>query len=128
MYLVLKKCYNLGLLFVGLLLLIQLKATAQTFRGVASYYGKQHQGKLTASGVPFDKNKLTAAHRTFPFGTRLKVCLDRCVTVVVNDRGPFVKGRILDISEAAAKIIGLRPRGTATVTLTRLSEDNQAIF
>ena len=72
---------------------------------VASYYW---QGKVTASGQRFNPDGLTAAHRTLPFGTRLKVCYyQRCTIVTVNDRGPFVPGRDLDLSRGAARAIGL---------------------
>ena len=77
--------------------------------GTASWYGEPHHGRPTASGETFDKARLTAAHRTFPFGTRVAVTnLDngRAVEVRVNDRGPFVAGRLLDLSEGAARAIG----------------------
>lgn len=70
----------------------------------ASYYGKEHHGKRTASGQVFDMNKDTAAHRSLPFGTKLEVTnVDngKTVIVVINDRGPFVKGRSLDLSKSA---------------------------
>jgi rare lipoprotein A len=86
--------------------------------GVASYYASKFQGRPTASGERFDNGKLTAAHRTLPFGTRVRVTnLDngRSVTVRVNDRGPFVKGRIIDLSAAAAKGIDMLHAGVARV-------------
>jgi rare lipoprotein A len=96
-------------LTIGLILLLTpLITIAQT--GIASYYGEQHQGKLTASGKPFNMNALTAAHRTLPFGTKIKVTNlknHKFVYVSINDRGPFVKGRILDLSKRAAKEIGM---------------------
>jgi peptidoglycan lytic transglycosylase len=86
--------------------------------GVASYYDKNYHGK-TASGAFYDANKLTAAHRSLPFGTRLTV-LDplshRVVTVVVNDRGPFTKGRVLDLSYSAAQALHMTGRGVMKVT------------
>jgi rare lipoprotein A len=88
-----------------------------------SYYGGKFHGRKTASGVPFDKNALTAAHRTLPFGTRVKVTnLDngRSVIVTVNDRGPYAHGRILDLSEAAAREIGLISKGTTKARITVL--------
>jgi rare lipoprotein A len=91
--------------------------------GMISYYGGKFHGRKTASGVPFDKNALTAAHRTLPFGTRIKVTnLDngRSVIVTVNDRGPYAHGRILDLSEAAAREIGLISKGTAKARITVL--------
>ena len=77
---------------------------------MTSYYGKKFQGKRTSSGEIFDMNKLTCAHKTLPFGTRLKVINEsngKSVVVRVNDRGPFVAGRDLDLSFAAARKIGL---------------------
>lgn len=85
---------------------------------VASYYGAE-SGKRTASGEAFRPNGLTAASRTLPFGTRLKVCLAGCVVVRVTDRGPFVRGRQLDLSQGAARAIGLVGRGVARVEVTR---------
>lgn len=81
-----------------------------TFVGEASYYGSKFHGKKTANGEIFDKNKLTCAHRTLPFNTILKVTNlsnNKSVIVRVNDRGPFKKSRVIDLSEAAAKKIGL---------------------
>jgi rare lipoprotein A len=84
--------------------------------GMISYYADKFHGKQTASGARFDKNALTAAHRSLPFGTRLRVTNlenGKSVIVVVNDRGPFAHGRILDLSEAAAREIGMLGTGTA---------------
>jgi rare lipoprotein A len=86
--------------------------------GLASWYGQQHHGRRTASGEPYDMNKLTAAHRTFPFGTRLRVTNTengRSVVVRVNDRGPHVDGRILDLSRQAATTLGMIDAGVARV-------------
>lgn len=83
--------------------------------GICSYYGQKFQGKKTANGEIFDMYKLTAAHKSLPFGTLLKVTNlrnSRTVVVRINDRGPFVMGRELDISYAAAKNIGLLSTGT----------------
>jgi rare lipoprotein A len=88
--------------------------------GYASWYGAQHQGKRTASGEVYDMNQLTAAHRTLPFGTRLLVTnrdTSQSAEVRVNDRGPFVKGRILDVSYAAARQLGAVGAGTFPVRL-----------
>jgi rare lipoprotein A len=95
---------------------------AQT--GVASFYSEFHDGRRTASGETFDMEELTAAHRTLPFGTRVKVTnLDngRSVVVRINDRGPFVKKRIIDVSHAAAQQLKMIHRGTARVRLEVLS-------
>jgi rare lipoprotein A len=88
--------------------------------GTASYYGDRFDGRRTASGVRFDKNALTAAHRTLEFGTRVSVtnkANGRSVEVVINDRGPFVRGRTIDLSKAAAREIGMLGRGVAPVRL-----------
>jgi rare lipoprotein A len=79
----------------------------RSFSGVASYYGSE-SGSRTASGQRFNQNAMTAAHRTLPFGTKLRVTHgDRSVVVTINDRGPFIRGRILDLSKGAARAIGL---------------------
>lgn len=88
--------------------------------GTASWYGPGFQGKRTASGKKFDRNSLTAAHRTLKFGTRVNVTNPKngkSVVVTITDRGPFIKGRIVDLSEKAAKLIGIKQRGTGTVCL-----------
>lgn len=90
---------------------------------VASFYncaapGECSKSKRTASGERFDRNAMTAAHRTFAFGTSLRVCYRGCVVVRVNDRGPFIAGRSLDLSEGAARAIGMT--GTARVRVERL--------
>ena len=83
-------------------------ASGHSESGMASYYGNEFQSRKTASGERFDQGKLTAAHRTLPFGTRLKVTNTqngRSVVVRVNDRGPFARGRIIDLSRSAFKSI-----------------------
>jgi rare lipoprotein A len=89
--------------------------------GLASWYGKQFAGKQTANGEIFDPNGMTAAHRTLKFGTCVKVELvsnGKTVEVRVNDRGPFVKDRIIDLSEEAAKQLGLIDEGVGRVRLS----------
>jgi rare lipoprotein A len=89
-------------------------------RGRISMYGSEFAGKKTASGEPFDPAALTMAHRTLPFGTRVRVTNlqnQRSVDVVVNDRGPFVGGRIADLSEAAARRIGMIADGVVDALL-----------
>jgi len=89
--------------------------------GQASWYGKAHQGRLTASGERFDMHALTAAHRTLPFGTIVRVTQiksGKSVNVRINDRGPFRSGRIIDLSYEAARRLGIVARGTARVELT----------
>ncbi len=91
---------------------------SKTFTGIASYYSKNYSGK-TASGEKYDETKFTAAHRTLPFGTRVVVTdvkTKRSVTVRVNDRGPFIKGRVIDLSYAAAGEMRMHGRGLAKVT------------
>lgn len=84
--------------------------------GTASWYGRKFKGKETASGEPFDPNAMTAAHRSLPFGTKLKVTHgSRSVIVTINDRGPFIRGRVLDLSTGAARAIGLTGRGVGRV-------------
>ncbi len=91
-----------------------------TLEGVVSYYAKDFHGKETSNGETFNMNDLTCAHRTFPFGTKVKVTNlenGRSVVVRVNDRGPFVEGRIMDLSLAAAKQIDLIASGTTKARL-----------
>ena len=91
-----------------------------TQTGLASFYGKAHDGKSTASGVDFDAGALTAAHRTLAFGTMVKVTnLDngQSVTVKITDRGPYIRRRIIDLSLAAAKALGMTDKGVAHVRL-----------
>jgi rare lipoprotein A len=86
--------------------------------GLASYYGKKFHGRRTASGERYNMNALTAAHRSLKFGSRVKVTnlkTKRSVVVRVNDRGPFVRGRIIDLSWAAAKRIGMIGDGVVRV-------------
>ena len=92
--------------------------------GMASWYGAAHQGRRTASGEVFDMHQLTAAHRTLPFGTRVLVTnrdTSQSTEVRINDRGPFVKGRILDVSYAAARLLGAVGPGTVPVRVRILS-------
>lgn len=90
------------------------------FTGLAAFYSPGYAGR-TASGERYDPDKFTAAHRVLPFGTHLRVTdprSRRSVTVVVNDRGPFTKGRVLDLSLAAAKALRMTGRGLLRVTAT----------
>jgi rare lipoprotein A len=92
--------------------------------GLASWYGAKHQGKRTASGEIFDQNKFTAAHRTLPWGSILMVTnLDngKSVEVRINDRGPFTKGRVIDLSRAAARALGMVKSGVSPVRIELLS-------
>jgi len=91
-------------------------AIGPSFSGEASWYGGSFQGRRTANGESFDTSTYTAASKTLPFGTRLRVCHDGCVTVRINDRGPYVGGRILDLSRAAASAVGIDGVGYVTAT------------
>ncbi|MBL7999491.1 MAG: septal ring lytic transglycosylase RlpA family protein [Candidatus Kapabacteria bacterium] len=89
-------------------------------RGMASYYGDEFEGRLTSNGEVFSQQLLTAAHKTLPFGTKLKVTnskTKRSVFVRVNDRGPFVEGRVLDLSRYAAEKLDMVGDGVAPVTI-----------
>ncbi len=115
----------------GLLALLLVAACAHAPRGegvgplaegTASYYGEAFRGRLTANGEKFDPDALTAAHRTLPFGTCLRVEsaeTGRSVRVRVNDRGPYAGGRIIDLSEAAARALDLIRAGVTRVRLFR---------
>jgi len=92
--------------------------------GTASWYGVPHHGRRTASGEVFDMHRLTAAHRTLPFGTRVLVInrdTSQSAEVRVNDRGPFVDGRILDVSYAAARLLGIIGPGVIPVRVRVVS-------
>ncbi|MCA1480410.1 MULTISPECIES: septal ring lytic transglycosylase RlpA family protein [unclassified Bradyrhizobium] len=90
--------------------------TGRSFSGIASFYGNE-SGSKTASGQRFNQNAMTAAHRSLPFGTKLRVTHgSQSVIVTINDRGPFIRGRVLDLSTGAARAIGLTSRGVGRVT------------
>ncbi|MDR5873421.1 septal ring lytic transglycosylase RlpA family protein [Vreelandella gomseomensis] len=96
---------------------------ADTQRGVASFYSDRFQGATTASGEAFDQKALTAAHPSLPFGTKVLVSrpdTGQEVEVLINDRGPYVKGRIIDLSKSAARQLGIINRGVAPVLVTLL--------
>ena len=92
-----------------------------TLSVISSWYGPGFHGNLTASGSRYNQNGLTAAHKSLPFGTRLRVCHQRCAVVTVNDRGPYIHGRELDLSKGAADAIGLTASGVGRVKVTRLN-------
>ena len=101
--------------------------SAQTQRGKASFYSKRATGSRTSSGERLHHDSLTCAHRTYPFGTRLKVTNERngkWVVVRVTDRGPHSRGRIIDLSHAAANQIGIINQGVATVKVERYYDSN----
>lgn len=94
--------------------------------GIASWYGGKFQGRTTANGEIFDTNKFTAAHKSLPFGTMVKVTNlenGRTTIVRINDRGPFIPGRIIDLSRAAAMEIGMTGRGIARVRIDELESN-----
>lgn len=98
--------------------------SASQERGLASYYGKRFHGRTTANGEKFNQYALTAAHKTLPFGTKVKVRNKKngqSVVVRINDRGPFVRGRIIDLSYKAAKSIGMIRMGVAPVVISVLN-------
>ena len=108
-------------------LLLAMSAAAQSSQvGKASYYGNNNHGRRTSSGSIYHKDSLTCAHRTYPFGTVLKVkdlMSEKEVYVKVTDRGPFVKNRVIDLSYAAAKELGMIARGIANVEITKVEKD-----
>ena len=95
--------------------------SGHSFSGMASFYGNE-SGSKTASGQRFNQNAMTAAHRTLPFGTKLRVTHgSRSVVVTINDRGPFIRGRVLDLSTGAARAVGLTSAGVGRVVAEVIS-------
>ncbi|MFQ5480160.1 MAG: septal ring lytic transglycosylase RlpA family protein [Thermodesulfobacteriota bacterium] len=104
--------------------------SGKPYRGIASWYGPNFNGKLTASGEVYDMNALTAAHKTLPLGTIVDVKNlenGRTVRLTINDRGPFVRGRIIDLSYRGARVLGVVKKGTARVSVTPVGRDNRYI-
>ncbi len=104
-------------------------ATQQILHGTASWYGPGFHGKKTASGEIYDQTKFTAAHKTLPLGSKARVTnMDNgsTVEVEINDRGPFVEGRIIDLSRAAARALGLVESGTAPVRVELIADQTGA--
>ena len=98
--------------------------------GIASWYGSQWQGKRTASGERFDQRKLTAAHRTLPLDTKVKVTNlenGKSIEVKVNDRGPYIPGRVLDLSTQAAQMLGMEKEGLALVRIEIVPQQVAAV-
>ena len=112
-------CFFLEFIFVGIALML-FWSVSTAHAEVASVYGGRDGfcGSRTANGERLNCSAMTAAHRRLPFGTLVRVCHGRCVTVRINDRGPFVRGRDIDLSPAAARAIGLG--GVGHVTISRL--------
>ena len=120
------KLINAFIIFVLTAFCITMNAQAETVfqQGKASYYGKAHHGKKTASGKRFNMHAMTAAHRSLPFGTQLKVTskdTGKSVIVTINDRGPYAGGRILDLSQEAARQLGMIKQGVGVVTLEKIN-------
>ena len=104
-------------------------APSFTQTGLASFYGRAHDGKVTASGESFNPEDLTAAHRTLALGSRVRVTNlenGEAVTVKITDRGPFVRGRIIDLSLAAARALGMTEKGVTRVRLEALGPNPPA--
>lgn len=121
-----KNIYRLGLSMILTATLAAAAATPASFAasgpsiGVASWYGPGFHGRRTANGERYDMHKMTAAHRSLRFGTKVKVTNrnnGKAVIVRINDRGPFTGGRIIDLSKGAAAAIGMVNRGTARVSV-----------
>ena len=117
---------RVGLLVIALAAAMPNLLYAQTtsFSGRAAYYDPSYKGR-TASGQPYDASKFTAAHKTLPFGTKLRVTdrrTGRHVIVIVNDRGPFTPGRVIDLSLAAAKSLDMIKRGIILVDAVHTTE------
>jgi len=94
-----------------------------TLAALASWYGHPYHGRTTANGEIYNMNTMTAAHPSLPFGTRVRVCSQRtkrCAVVRINDRGPYIHGRSIDLSKAAAQRIGMLGEGVGEVTITKL--------
>lgn len=123
------KRLRLSLVLLATILSVCISYGADTLKPVtASWYGKNFQGKLTASGVPYNMYAMTAAHKKLPFGTCIRVVNVKTkaeVVVQINDRGPFIEGRELDLSYAAAKQIGILGAGTGLVTIEILGREKR---
>jgi len=111
------------ILFICSFFITAFIGASDSYEGFASYYGDNFTGRKTASGVRYHKDSLMCAHRTYPFGTMLKVYCHKTkksVTVKVTDRGPFGHKRIIDLSGSAADSIGIRRMGVAWVTVEKV--------
>lgn len=116
---------TLRIVFILLLFITTGMQSKYPKEGEASYYADKFEGRPTASGEPYRADQLTAAHRTLPFGTRVKVTNlsnDRSVVVRINDRGPHVRRRIIDLSRAAAEELDFIRQGVAQVSIQVMEE------
>ncbi|PRY14882.1 rare lipoprotein A [Pontibacter ummariensis] len=129
-----RKCYLLTViifLIIGVsqpLLAQNNSSKAKTQKGAASWYGSRYHGKKTSSGELYNKYEMTAAHKTLPFGTKVKVtnlANNESVVVRINDRGPFVGDRIIDVSEAAAKELEFHSKGIGRVKIEVLDSPTE---
>jgi rare lipoprotein A len=121
-----KRLLTAGILaiLVSTPLIVSAKVVGDTQVGIASYYGGKFHGRKTANGERFDMNALTAAHKTLPLGTKVRVThvkTGKSVVVRINDRGPFIKGRVIDLSRRAARELDMIHSGVARVRVEVLS-------
>jgi len=121
-----KRLLTAGILaiLVSTPLIVSAKVVGDAQVGIASYYGGKFHGRKTANGERFDMNALTAAHKTLPLGTKVRVThvrTGKSVVVRINDRGPYVKGRVIDLSRRAARELGMIHSGVAKVRVEVLS-------
>lgn len=115
------KTFNLILFVFGIVVFLSSCSQKITQNGKASFYASKFDGRKTANGEKFSNNKLTAAHKTLAFGTKVKVTNvknGQSVKVVINDRGPFIAGRIIDLSQKAARKIAIDKEGVGKVKIT----------
>jgi len=128
-----RKCILLSViifLFIGFGQIAIAQDSNQTQTGTASWYGSKYHGRKTSSGELYNKNDMTAAHNTLPFGTKVKVtnlANNESVVLRINDRGPFVGNRIIDVSEVAAKKLDMHKQGVATVQVEVLELQGKGI-
>ena len=117
----------LSAIFIFVLLFSQIALSNPKEKGLACFYDDSFHNRKTASGEKYNKNKLSAAHKTLPFGTKVRVynpANKKFVDVVINDRGPFIKGRIIELSRKAAQQINLIKTGVAQVEITIITYNN----
>ncbi|MER2998998.1 septal ring lytic transglycosylase RlpA family protein [Pontibacter populi] len=128
-----RKCILLTViifLFIGIGQVTIAQDITQTETGPASWYGSKYHGRKTSSGERYNKNDMTAAHKTLPFGTKVKVtnlANNESVILRINDRGPFVGNRIIDVSEVAARKLDIHSRGVAKVKVEVIEVDGKSL-
>jgi rare lipoprotein A len=123
--------YTLLLLLFSVNLYAQKVEIGKTFKGKASFYHKKFSGRKTASGERLNNNDFTCAHKYYPFGTMIEVenpVTKKWVIVRVNDRGPFSKGRVLDLSYEAAKMIGMISKGIMSINAKVVGKDGEILL